>query len=64
MITIKTKWHKGVTACADHLREAVERMSDMKPLSDLEWRDLAKQLLDALLPYAIDAPQSAKACES
>jgi hypothetical protein len=58
LITLKTKWHNGITACADHLRDAVERMSDMKPLTDLEWRDLATQIIDELTPYAIDAPQA------
>ena len=47
LMTLRVKNQNRVTACPDDLRQAISQ-SDIKPLTDTEWRQLGRNLIEAL----------------
>jgi hypothetical protein len=45
IFTIVVKNHDRMSACVDHLRQAISQ-SDIAPITEQEWRKLARRLLD------------------
>lgn len=45
LMTVQVHHYDRVTACPDHLREAIS-LTDIKPLTDVEWRRVAQGFLD------------------
>lgn len=46
MMTIRIRNQERITACPDDLRQAISQ-SDIKPLTDVEWRQLGRNLIEA-----------------
>lgn len=47
LLTVSSQGIERVTACPEHLRQAIA-LTDIKPLSDAEWREMAQGLLNGL----------------